>query len=73
MFNISMTRVGGLRFLKVSRITITMSVTRREAYLAKQLRAAQQATLIAMMELEVACVDAMNLEFGFEDTYRRAA
>lgn len=32
MFNVSYTRKGGLRFLKLGRITITWSVTSKEVY-----------------------------------------
>lgn len=38
MFNISYTRKGGLRFLKLGRITITWSVTSKEAYAAIERR-----------------------------------
>lgn len=38
MFNISYTRNGGLRFLKLGRITITWSVTSKEKFAATERR-----------------------------------
>lgn len=43
MLNITYKKVGGLRFLKLGRITVTLSVTTPENYAAKQRKAARHA------------------------------
>lgn len=55
MFNFSNHKQGGIRFIKLGRITISLSVTSKAAYEAKARKAARQAVLEAMLNVERAC------------------
>jgi len=60
IFNVSMKKVGGLRFIKLGRITFTMSVTSRSSYLEKQAKEARQAVIDSMLVIDEACEDVIK-------------
>lgn len=56
MFNVSYQRVGGIKFLKIGRITISLSVTSKEAFEAKQRKIARHSNESFLDEMSLIAI-----------------
>lgn len=57
MFNISIRKIGGIRFIQFGRINIQLSVSSPAAFHAKRAQAAHMAVVRDMINVERLCAD----------------
>lgn len=55
IFNVSLKKIGGIKFLKVGRFTLSFSVSTRSAYLAKQQYEARVRVIYSMNDVDRLC------------------